>query len=65
MTFYPGKYCPQLNNSCGFRPEFVVEPSVDHRFRPVEWRWAIKHLSQPAPFSDDLLAAELSQDADI
>jgi hypothetical protein len=51
--------------ACGFRPEFVVEPSVDHRFRPVEWRWAIKHLSQPAPFSDDLLAAELSQDADI
>jgi hypothetical protein len=51
--------------ACGFRPEFVVEPSVDHRFRPVEWRWEIKRLVQPSPLSDDSLAAELSQDADI
>jgi hypothetical protein len=51
--------------ACGFRPEFVVEPSVDHHFRPVEWRWAIKQLPRPAPFSDDLLAVELSQDADV
>jgi hypothetical protein len=51
--------------ACGFRPEFVIEPSVDHRFRPVEWRWAIKHLPRPAATADDPLAAELSQDADI
>jgi hypothetical protein len=50
--------------ACGFRPEFVVEPSVDHRFRPVEWRGEIKHLAQPV-FVEDPLAAELSQDADL
>ena len=33
--------------ACGFRPEAVLAPSVDHRFRPVEWRWAIKPPSHP------------------
>lgn len=32
--------------ACGSRPETVLAPSVDHRFRPVEWRWAIKPLAQ-------------------
>jgi hypothetical protein len=50
--------------ACGFRPEFVVEPSVDHRFRSVAWRWEIKRVAQPV-FVEDPLAAELSQDADI
>lgn len=27
--------------ACGFRPETMLEPSVGHRFRPVEWKWAI------------------------
>ena len=42
--------------ACGFRPEIIAEPSVDHRFRPVEWKWAIKDLAQPA----DCLGIELS-----
>ena len=50
---------------CGFKPEFNLEPSADHRFRPVEWRWTIKTRSQPADSSDDPLPAELSQDADV
>ncbi len=28
--------------ACGLRPEAILAPSVDHRFRPVEWRWAIE-----------------------
>jgi hypothetical protein len=62
--------------ACGFVPETLAEPSVDHRFRPVEWKWAIKpHIqtrqesSSPKRFSpvdstDDQLSKELSQDAD-
>jgi hypothetical protein len=50
--------------ACGFRPEIILEPSVDHSFRPVEWKWAIKDEVEPASFSYDLLPAELSQDAD-
>jgi hypothetical protein len=34
--------------ACGFRPEIIAEESVDHRFRPVEWKWAIKEHVQPA-----------------
>jgi hypothetical protein len=51
--------------ACGFRPEFMLEPSVDHRFRPVEWRWEIKHVPRPVFGTEDPLSAELSQDADI
>lgn len=55
---------------CGFKPEFNLEPSVGHNFRPVEWRWAIKTpaqktLAQPVIVCDDPLPAELSQDADV
>jgi hypothetical protein len=38
--------------ACGFMPETIVEPSVGHRFRPVEWKWAIKEHAQPAVFSE-------------
>lgn len=51
--------------SCGFRPEIVLEPSKDHRFRPVEWNLTIRDLAGPALSADDALTAELSQDADI
>jgi hypothetical protein len=49
---------------CGFKPEIVPEPSVDHRFRPVEWKWIIQDPALLAGSSVDSLAAELSQDAD-
>ncbi len=48
--------------ACGLRPEVMVEPLVGHHFRPVEWDWVIQE--QPADPGDDMLAAELSQDAD-
>jgi hypothetical protein len=50
--------------ACGFRPETVLEPSVEHRFRPVEWKWAITDHLLLTVANDDLLPAELSQDAD-
>src|ERR1700724_1875014 len=34
--------------ACGFRPETVAEPSVEHRFRPVQWNWVIRDRAQPA-----------------
>jgi hypothetical protein len=49
---------------CGFKPEIIPEPSVDQRFRPVEWKWIIKDPVLVAGSSVDSLAAELSQDAD-
>ena len=50
--------------TCGFMPERMVQPSVGHHFRPVEWRWTIKPHALPPDPSDDPLSAELSQDAD-
>lgn len=50
--------------SCGFMSEAIAEPSVDHRFRPVEWKWAIQAHAEPEDSSADGLAAELSLDAD-
>jgi len=32
---------------CGSRPEFIPEPTVEHRFRPVEWKWVIRDHTQP------------------
>ena len=49
---------------CGFKPEMIPEPSVDHCFRPVEWKWIIQDPALVAGSSVDSLAAELSQDAD-
>lgn len=40
--------------ACGFRPETMLEPSVGHRFRPVEWKWAIKDHEKPARSSEPL-----------
>ncbi len=48
---------------CGFRPEIVTEPSVNHHFRPVEWKWAVREQARPEGLSTEL-AEELSQDAD-
>jgi hypothetical protein len=28
--------------ACGSRPEAILASAVDHGFRPIEWRWAIK-----------------------
>jgi hypothetical protein len=49
--------------ACGLRPETMVEPVVNHRFRPVEWKWAIKEHAQPDGLSTEL-SEELAQDAD-
>jgi hypothetical protein len=38
--------------SCGFMPEIIAGESVNHRFRPVEWKWAIKEHAQPAVSSE-------------
>lgn len=32
--------------ACGFRPEILMEPSVDHHFRPIEWNYVIKQCAQ-------------------
>ena len=47
---------------CGSRPEIILEPSAEYRFRPVEWEWAINLHWQKAESSDH--AAELAQDTD-
>jgi hypothetical protein len=39
---------------CGFMPEIIAELSAEHRFRPVEWKWAIKERAQPAVSSEPL-----------
>ncbi|MGB9123832.1 MAG: hypothetical protein WCE73_24670 [Candidatus Angelobacter sp.] len=33
--------------ACGSRPEAILASAVDHGFRPIEWRWAIKPHSHP------------------
>jgi hypothetical protein len=38
--------------ACGFRPELMIKPAVDHSFRPVEWKWAIKGQMQLADLRD-------------
>jgi len=49
---------------CGRRPAAMPEPSMEHRFRPVEWKWTIKQEAGPPVPADDMLPTELSQDAD-
>jgi len=51
--------------ACGFMPEVMVDPSVDHRFRPVEWKWAIQFKPRPATSHNEPLPAELPQDASL
>lgn len=48
--------------TCGFRPVILIEPSVDHRFRPVEWKWMIKDQIQPAAPGAIPLQMDLQQD---
>ena len=33
--------------ACGFRPDTLIEPSVDRRFRPIEWNYVIQDGVQP------------------
>ena len=33
--------------ACGFRPEIPLEPSIEHRFRPIEWNCKIQNRAQP------------------
>jgi len=52
--------------ACGFQPVVLIEPSVGHRFRPVEWKWMIKEQAQPVDPSaispqDGLTADEPAQ----
>jgi hypothetical protein len=46
--------------ACGFRPEILLEPSVEHRFRPVEWNCAVPDRAQPLSSAD---GPQLEQDA--
>ena len=48
--------------ACGFRPEFMVEPAVEHRFRPVEWKWTIKDQPRPAGPGRLPIPADLSHE---
>jgi len=50
--------------ACGFMPQTMIEPSVGHHFRPVEWKSVIKEQAQPAGDGANPLVAELSRDAD-
>jgi hypothetical protein len=49
--------------ACGFQPELLLEPSVDHSFRPVEWRWPIKNRIQPADSMSPAPPSDLPQEA--
>lgn len=42
--------------ACGFKPEIIEEPTLEHRFRPVPWHWVILDCTQNA----DLLAGQNS-----
>lgn len=46
---------------CGFRPEVAIERAVDHRFRPVEWKWMIKGATQPTDLSGASRPADASK----
>ena len=35
--------------ACGFRPEIPLEPSVEHRFRPIEWNCTVQNRAQSLP----------------
>jgi hypothetical protein len=45
--------------ACGFKPEIVAEPAVEHRFRPVPWNWEILDCEPTA----DLHAGRSAPDA--
>jgi hypothetical protein len=50
--------------ACGCRPETMIQPSIGHSFRPVEWEWEIGKQPAAAASAGDSLETELSQDAD-
>ncbi len=47
---------------CGFQPVIMIEPSVHHHFRPVEWKWTIKDQTQPAGPGRSSVPADLSHE---
>jgi hypothetical protein len=51
--------------ACGDIPEVIIESSVDHQFRPVQWKWAIKLQPQPAASNTAPLREGLSQNAEF
>lgn len=51
--------------ACGFRPVLMIEPSVGHHFRPVEWKWALKEQAESPVSVVDAFSAELSLNADV
>ncbi len=46
--------------ACGFRPEILLEPSVEHRFRPIEWNCTVQNCAQPLSSAE---GPQLKQDA--
>ena len=49
--------------ACGFKPEIVAEPAVEHRFRPVQWNWAILDCEQMADLRAGPSSLEFSPEA--
>jgi len=49
--------------ACGFKPEIMADPDVEHRFRPVQWKWAIRDCEQIANPSAGRSSSELSPEA--
>jgi hypothetical protein len=49
--------------ACGFKPEIMVEPAVEHQFRPVEWNWVIRDNNLVAGSNADPLPADSPQNA--
>lgn len=45
---------------CGFKPEVVAEPSMEHRFRPVPWNWEILDCKQTADLRANRSSPECS-----
>ncbi|HMC29597.1 MAG TPA: hypothetical protein VKL99_02100 [Candidatus Angelobacter sp.] len=46
--------------TCGFRPEILIEPSVEHRFRPIEWNRTVRARAQQPSLAEP---PQLEQDA--
>jgi hypothetical protein len=40
--------------ACGFRPEILLEPSVEHHFRPIEWNCTVQNCAQPLSTAEGL-----------
>jgi len=40
--------------ACGFRPEIPLEPTIEHRFRPIEWNRTVQNCVQPVSPAEGL-----------